>query len=229
MSAPKQPSPNEHDDEQGNSSSQIQDLISRLTLETRLHAELRKNHDDMIASSEDYIESLQQEIVTLEQTQWHEREKLQDVINGLAIKCQILERKRDMCESVEEISLMKIKDMNALEDEREIREDAFYSRQSKAYRKATQKYQESVAETSQSIAHEAVIAYIDTHALSASKDALSGDKGKSLRPNVSLNKVKVAIDYVPVGNFTFSPCLAEIGKKRHCRVFGQAAGRTSGF
>jgi hypothetical protein len=192
MSAPKQPSPNECQDEGGNASSQVQDLVSRLTLETRLHAELRKNYDDMIESSEDCIQSLQEEVSTLEQKQWHEREKLQDVINGLAIKCQILERKRDMCESVEEISLMKIKDLNALEDEVEMREEAFYFRQSKAYRKATQKYQESVAETSQSIAQEAVIAYLDSHAHSASKESQSGDKGTSTRPIISQNEAKVA-------------------------------------
>ena len=71
--------------------SQIQDLVARLTLETRLHSELRKNYDDMIESSEDYIKSLQEEMVSLEQKQWHEREKMQDVINGLTIKCQLLE------------------------------------------------------------------------------------------------------------------------------------------
>ena len=190
MSAPKQPSPDEHNEEVP-AVSQIQDLVARLTLETRLHAELRKNYDDMIESSEDYIKSLQEEIVSLEQKQWHEREKLQDVINGLTIKCQILERKKDMCESVEDISLMKIKEMNALEDEIELREEAFYARQSKAYRKATQKYQESVAETSQSIAQEAVLAYLDSNAHLLSKEASSGEKGKSLRLNSSHSDAKV--------------------------------------
>lgn len=213
MSAPKQPSPGEHNEEGSSGSSQIQDLVSRLTLETRLHAELRKNYDDMIESSEDCIKTLQEEIVTLEQKQWHEREKMQDVINGLTIKCQILERKRDVCENVEEISLMKIKDLNALEDEIEMREEAFYCRQSKAYRKATQKYQESVAEASQSIAQEAVIAYLDTHGHSLSKDAQSSDKGKSLKANSSHNEVKV-INHIRTLNKTLCshPHLQKYGR-----------------
>jgi hypothetical protein len=193
MSAPKQPSPDEHNEEGSPAVSQIQDLVARLTLETRLHAELRKNYDEMIESSEDYIKSLQEEIVSLEQKQWHEREKLQDIINGLTVKCQLLERKRDLCESVEDMSLMKMKEMNALEDEIELREEAFYSRQSKAYRNATQKYQESVAETSQSIAQEAVLAYLDSNSHLISKEALSGEKGKSLRLNSSQSEVKVNI------------------------------------
>jgi hypothetical protein len=199
MSAPKQPSPDESDDHnQGEAPavSQIQDLVARLTLETRLHSELRKNYDDMIESSEDYIKSLQEEMVSLEQKQWHEREKMQDVINGLTIKCQLLERKRDMCENVEEISLMKIKEVNALEDEIELREEAFYSRQSKAYRNATQKYQESVAETSQSIAQEAVLAYLDSNTHLSTKEAPSGEKGKSFRLNSSQGEVKVGAHFV---------------------------------
>jgi hypothetical protein len=219
MSAPKQPSPN---DEGSIPSSQIEDLVSRLSLETRLHAELRQNFEDMKESSEEYIKSLQEEIVTMEQNQWHEREKLHDTINGLTIKCQILERKKDMCESVEEMSLMKIKDLNALEDAVEMREEAFYSRQSKAYRKATQKYQESVAETSQSIAQEAVLAYLDNEARAPSKEAHSGDKGRTLRPNFSQNEVKVANHLIPVNIYNFSLAIAEIRNERHCRFFGQA-------
>ena len=211
MSAPKQPSPNDDDDNQGTATTQqmVENLLSRLTLETKLHAELQKNHDEMVESSEDYIKSLQEEIVSLEEKHSHELEKLHDVINGLSIKCQFLEKQKDVSESVEELSWLKMKDLHALEDEVELREEAFYSRQSKAYRKATQKYQESVSETSQSIAQEAVLAYLETHAHTQSKkETKSGDKGKSLKPHlVHNNETKVAIHRMPaISHFLTNIC-----------------------
>ena len=202
MSAPKQPSPNEGDGDQETAATpqqMVENLVSRLTLETRLHADLQKSHDEMIESSEDCIKSLQEEIVSLEENHSHELGKLQDIINGLSIKCEFLEKKRDVSESVEELSWLKIKDLHALEDEIELREEAFYSRQSKAYRKATQKYQDSVTETSQSIAQEAVLAYLETHAVTQSKESKSGDKGKLFKPHSThSHETKVAIHRMSV-------------------------------
>jgi hypothetical protein len=201
MSAPKQPSLDDSDGHDSAALSQVEDLVSRLTLETRLHAELRKNHEGMIESSEEYIKSLQEEMEALDQKHLHEREKLQDIISGLTIKCQMLESRKEFCESVEDLSLIKMRELNSLEDEIESREDAFYSRQSKAYRRATQKYHESVIETSQSIAQEAVLAYLDTHAHPQSNHVQNqghqlGDKGKSLRSTVSHKDVKVDVLFV---------------------------------
>jgi hypothetical protein len=145
MSAPKQPSLDDSDGHDSAALSQVEDLVSRLTLETRLHAELRKNHEGMIESSEEYIKSLQEEMEALDQKHLHEREKLQDIISGLTIKCQMLESRKEFCESVEDLSLIKMRELNSLEDEIESREDAFYSRQSKAYRRATQKCHRNIA------------------------------------------------------------------------------------